>query len=131
MAHPNEDVARVAYAAFSRADMDTVLGTFTDDIVWRIGGDSKVTGEYRGHKQVLVFFGELMELTGGTFHLDVHDVLANDEHIVVLVAVTATREDRSVEGLPSAHVWHVRDGKLSAFWECPSDQVVLDDVLRP
>lgn len=131
MAHPNEDVARVAYAAFSRADMDTVLGTFADDIVWHVGGDSKLTGEYRGHKQVLGFFGELMELTGGTFHLDVHDVLANDEHVVALVAVTATREDRSVEGLPSAHVWHVRDGKLSAFWDCPSDQVVLDDVLRP
>lgn len=131
MAHPNEDLVRAAYTAFSRGDMETVLGAFDDDIIWRVGGDSKLTGEYRGHQQVLGFFARLMELTGGTFHLDVHDVMANDEHAVALVAVTASREGRSVEGLPSAHVWHVRDSKLSAFWDCPNDQVVLDDLLRP
>lgn len=131
MAHRNEDLVRAAYAAFTRGDIEAVLSSFDDDIVWRVGGDSKITGEYRGHQQVLGFFGTLMELTGGTFHLDVHDVLANDEHAVALVAVTASRADRSVEGLPGAHVWHVRAGKLSAFWDCPSDQVVLDDVLRP
>lgn len=131
MAHLNEDLVRSAYAAFSRGDMPTVLATFDDDIVWRIGGDSKITGEYRGHSQVLDFFGSLMELTGGTFHLDVHDVLANEEHVVALVTVSASREGSSVEGLPSAHVWHVRDGRLSAFWDCSSDQVVIDDLFRP
>lgn len=131
MTHRNETLVRSAYAAFSRGDMETVLGAFDDDIVWRVGGDSKLAGEYRGPQQVLGFFGTLMELTGGTFHLDIHDVLANDEHAVALVAVTASRDGRSVQGLPAAHVWHVHEGKLHAFWDCPADQAGLDEILRP
>jgi len=131
VAHPNEELVRSAYAAFARGDIKAVLVTFDDDIVWRIGGDSKLTGEYHGHQAVLAFFGSLMQLSGGTFRLDLHDVLANDDHVVALVAVTASRGERSVEGLPGAHVWHVRENKLSAFWDCPSDQVMIDDLFRP
>ena len=111
--------------------MEGVLGTFHDDIVLRVGGDSKITGEYRGHQQVLDFFGAIMELSGGSFRLDVHDILANDDHAVALVTITAGYEDRSIEGLPDAHVWHVRDNKLSALWDCPTDQVVMDEFFRP
>lgn len=131
MTHPNEDLVRSAYAAFSRGDLEAVLQRFDDAISWHVGGDSKITGEYRGHQQVLGFFGSLMEFSGGTFHLDLHDVLANDEHAVALVTLTASSGQRTVEGLPGAHVWHVRAGKLTAFWDCPSDQVVIDDLFRP
>ena len=131
MAHINEDLVRSAYAAFSRGDIETVLGTFDDGIVWRVGGDSKLTGEYRGPQQVLGFFGTLMELSGGSFHLDVHDVLANNDHAVALVTVNATQGERSLEGLPGAHVWHVRNGKLREFWDCPTDQVAIDEFFRP
>jgi hypothetical protein len=37
-----------------------------------------------------------MELTEGTFHLDVHAVLADDAHGVALVITTAGRRARGV-----------------------------------
>jgi uncharacterized protein len=46
---------------------------------------------------VFGFFGRLAEETGGTFRLDVHDIIANDEHTAVLATLTATRGDKSIE----------------------------------
>jgi hypothetical protein len=45
----------------------------------------------------------------------VHDVLANDEHTVVLCTMSATRGNKSIE-IPVANVAHVRDGKVTEFW---------------
>jgi hypothetical protein len=38
---------------------------------------------------VLGYFGKTMELTGGNFQVEVHDVVANDEHAVGLNTVHA------------------------------------------
>jgi hypothetical protein len=38
-----------------------------------------------------------MELTGGNFRVEVHDVVANDEHGVGLNSVHAEREGRTLE----------------------------------
>jgi hypothetical protein len=37
------------------------------------------------------FFGKLMELSGGTFRIEIHDVVANDTHGVVLVTTHGER----------------------------------------
>jgi len=50
----------------------------SQDIVWHMAGTSQLAGDYRGHQQVVGFFGRIMELSGGTFRLDIHDVLAVD-----------------------------------------------------
>ena len=78
MAHPNEDLLRQGYQAFATDDIDTVLSLFAQDIVWHMAGTSQLAGDYRGHQQVVGFFGRIMELSGGTFRLDIHDVLAVD-----------------------------------------------------
>lgn len=66
------------------------------------------------------FFGRLAEETGGTFRLNVHDVLANDEHAVALCWLSASRGGKSIE-VPVANVSHVRDGKVTEFWGATTD----------
>src|SRR5207247_1567125 len=87
MSHANEDTLRTVYAAFAKGDVATVMGLPTDDIKYHISGRSLVSGDYSGKDEVLGFFGKLMQLSGGTFQLEVLDILANDEH-----GVTSTRE---------------------------------------
>jgi hypothetical protein len=58
--------------------------------------------------------------TGGTFRLDGRDVLANDEHTVVLATLTATRRGKSIE-VPVANVTHNRDGQVTEFWSAVTD----------
>ena len=115
MAHPNEELIRGGYEAFATGNVPDVLSRFADDIVWHVPGRSPLAGDYRGHDEVMGFFGKLMELSNGTFRLEVHDVLATDDHAVALVKATAERNGET-KSFDAAHVWHVKDGKSTEFW---------------
>jgi ketosteroid isomerase-like protein len=117
MAHPNEEALRKGYEAFGRGDIETVMGLFTDDIQWHISGENLVAGDYSG---------KLMELSDGTFRVEVHDVLAGDEHAVGIVRLIAERKGESI-ALNDAQVWHVNNGKFSEFWSCVYDQKTLNE----
>lgn len=125
MANANEDLLRRGYAAFAAGDIDTVLGVFADDIAWHISGQSQISGDYHGHQEVVGFFGRLMELTGGTFRLEVHDVLANDTHGAVLVTVYAQRDGEQFE-MREVHTWHLAGGKATEFWAFEDDTAETD-----
>ena len=125
MAHPNEDITRAAYAAFSSGDLETLSGSMADDVTWHVPGDSPIAGDYEGKEAVFGFFGKLAELSGGTLNLEVHDILANDEHAVALVRGTASRDGREL-AQNAVHVMHVRDGKVAEFWSMQEDQAEAD-----
>jgi uncharacterized protein len=88
----------------------------------------RLAGEYCGRETVFRYFGKLMEVTEGSFHLDVHAVFADDEHGVALVVTTASRGGRSIE-INDVHVFHLRDGKVVEFWDASTDQYSFDDLL--
>ena len=114
MPHPNEDTLRKLYDALGRGDVPTVLGLLTDDVRYHISGRSKVSGDYAGKDEVVGFIGKLMELSGGTFRVQVLDVLANDEHGVVLTTETAQHDGRVLDN-HAVHVWDMRGGACSRF----------------
>lgn len=126
MAHANEDVIRRGYEAFGKGDMDTLNELFTDDIAWHTPGRSPIAGDLKGKQEVFAFFAKLVELSGGTFKLEVHDILANDEHGVALSVATGQRNGKSFEDR-AVNVFHLRDGKVTEFWAHPGDQYVVDD----
>jgi uncharacterized protein len=125
MAHANEDLLKRGYEAFATGDMNTVLGIFGADIVWHVGGSNQTSGDYHGHQEVMGFFGKLMELSGGTFHLEVHDILANDTHGVVLVTAHGERDGQTL-AVREANIWHLAEGKATEFWAFPDSEAALD-----
>ena len=126
MAHPNEDLVRRGFAAFGTGDIATLRELLADDIVWHVGGSSPITGDYKGKDEVLGFFAQLAERAGGTFRVDVHDVLANDEHVVALVKGTGEREGKTLND-NGAQVFHVQGGKVTEEWFHPGDQYASDE----
>jgi ketosteroid isomerase-like protein len=69
-----------------------------------------------------------MELTGGSFRVELHDALANDEHAVALYVARGEREGRTLED-KSVLVSHVRNGKLAETWQHSGDQYAADEFL--
>jgi ketosteroid isomerase-like protein len=128
MGHPNEDLLRQGYDAFGRGDMEWLNEHFADDIVWHVPGQNPFAGDHRGKEAVFALFAKQMELTGGSLRLEIHDVLANDEHGVALATVTATREGKSLQDR-QAHVFHVQGRKVTEFWSHPGDQRSVDEFL--
>jgi ketosteroid isomerase-like protein len=128
MAHPNEALTRKGYEAFGAGDLDTLRELFDPNVVWHLAGRGPLAGDYRGVDEVFGVFAKTVELTGGTFNLEVHDVLANDEHAVALVVARGQRDGKSLEDR-QAHVLHVKDGKVTEFWGHAWDQYAVDDFL--
>ena len=121
MGNPNQELIQAGYEAFGRGDIPAVLAVFADDIQWHTSGRSAVSGDFKGHAEVLGFFGKLMELSGGTFKLEIHDFTSSDDHVVVLTHETAQRGGKTLSD-NNVHIWHVKDGKATEFWAVSLDQ---------
>jgi uncharacterized protein len=126
MPHPNEELTRRAYDAFSRGDVDTLRQVFADDAVFHEPGRNPVSGDHQGIDQILAFFGLLAERSGGTFRVTLHDAVANDEHAVGLHVAEGEREGRRLHSLQTV-VLHVRDGRITEAWAHHYDQHATDE----
>ena len=126
--HPNVARLKDGYAAFAKGDLAGLNDLFAEDLLWHTGGRSQVAGDYRGREAVYGLVGKLMEITDGSFRLDLHAVFADDEHGVALVAATASRGGRSIT-VNEAHVFHLRDGKVVEFWDAFTDQNAIDELI--
>jgi uncharacterized protein len=128
MTHPNEVLLRESFAAFQRGDMAALQSKyFAADIRYHVAGRSSISGDYQGIDEVFAFFGRLFELSGGTLRLELHDVVANDQHGVALFTVTAEREGRLFAG-NEVLIGHVSpDGKASEVWTQSVDQYASDE----
>jgi hypothetical protein len=118
---------REGFEAFAKGDMDTVSRLFDDDIKWHTSGTSVLSGDFKGKDAVFAFFGKLMELTEGTFHQEIHAILADDDHVVVLVD-NGQQKPRPFTG-QAVFVFHVRDGKAVECWDIPADQAAAAAAL--
>ena len=126
MAHPNEELVRRGFDAFATGDIDTLRQLFDQDAIWHVPGRSPLSGDHRGLDAILGFLARTMELTGGTFRADVHDVVANDEHAVALYVTRGEREGRTLESR-DVLVSHVRNGKLAEAWLLSADLYTVDE----
>jgi len=124
----NEDLAVIqsAYQAFGRGDIPAVLEALSPDIQWHIPGRNPVAGTYKGPEEVVGFFTQLMERSDGTFHLDVNDWLASDQHVVALVRETGQRAGKRLD-VEGAHIWRLKEGKAVNFSFGSADQHAQDD----
>ena len=114
------------YEAFARGDIPTVLKVLAEDVFWHVPGRGPISHDYRGHAEVMGFFGEFMELSGGTFRIQIDDVLANQDRVVVLCTESAERGGR-IWSSPQVHVWTVKDGHATVFWQFQGDQQTEDE----
>jgi ketosteroid isomerase-like protein len=125
--HPNAALFRRGYQAFNSGDMDTVRETFDANIVWHNAGRSRFSVDQHGIDNTLAFFMELIQATDGTFHLEVHDIVANDTHAVALVTSSLELNGTKYEDLGS-HVAHIKDGKLTESWFFPWNPYQQDEL---
>ena len=126
MAHPNEEIVRSGFDAFAKGDVDTLRELFEQDAVWHVPGRSPLSGDHRGMDAILGFLARTMELTGGTFRAEVHDVVANDEHAVAIYVTRGEREGRTLESR-DVLVSHIRNGKLAEAWLLSADLYAVDE----
>lgn len=127
MAHPNEDLVRAGFAAYARGDLQAlVTDFFSPDIVWHVPGRGPLAGDHAGHDAVGAHFALVRELSGATHRVELHDVLANDDHAVALHAARAERPGKQFD-VSAMQVFHIRDGKITEAWTVHHDLYAFDE----
>ena len=114
--HPNAALIRKNAEEIERTgDMAKAFDTVADDVVWHeIGRDEPI----RGKQALMERYSGLSE--GGSIKVDMHDVVANDEHCIQLVTATATMGDKELV-YRTAEIYHIRDGKITERWAFSDD----------
>lgn len=126
MTHPNVQVVRDGFAAFAAQDMEALRGVFAPDAVWHAPGRNQLSGVFKGVDEILGLFQRTMELSDGTFGVDVHAVVGDDEHVFAAYGVSAERGGKSLRD-SAVLVFHVRDGRVTEVWGTSGDQYLADD----
>lgn len=128
MAHPKEEIARGAFEAFSSRDRDAIARYFSEDMVYHLGGDTAVSGDRKGRAAFIGLMDRVSDL-GIEASYDLHDVVANDEHAVMLISGRLEREGKAPYEEPAVWVAHVDEGKITELWSFPFDQAAVKEFV--
>jgi ketosteroid isomerase-like protein len=126
--HPNAQLIRDGYDAFSRGDTTRLSELFAPDIQWHEAGAATVpiAGDFKGHTAVFTMFGKLGELTNGQFHVALIECIA-DEHQAVAIHETSARRGMHTYTSREAIVFHFLEGKVTDAWHTVPDVEAYDD----
>jgi ketosteroid isomerase-like protein len=127
--HPNVTLVREGFEAFQKGDMGWMDRHLADDVVWHVGGNSKWSGAYRGREQVLEFFARQAQAMAGPPSTDIHDILGDDDHVVVLGTASATAPDGASVEWRYVQIFHIRDGKAAEVWGMAENDAAVDPFL--
>lgn len=117
--HPNAALVRRVFAAFG-SDPKAIAAAFDRDIVWRVPGDTVMSGEYHGRVEVMEFLRRTGLETGGTYRSALHTVLADDEWAVAIYRAQGTRNGIDLD-VEQALVIRLRDGMWTDVIAVPLD----------
>jgi uncharacterized protein len=121
------DTIRNAYEAFAAGDVETVMGLFSNDVVWEQGGNNALTGTYKGRDGIMEMLAKLVQLTEATIQVDLLDVFADDRRAVVLAREQGQRPDGRRLDCRELHLWDFdTDGAIIGFSELNNDEAEHD-----
>jgi ketosteroid isomerase-like protein len=124
--HPNVTLVRDMFAAMDRGDMQWIDDHTSDDIVWHTGGNSKAAGVRRGKDAVRESMAAMSD--PGAMKADVHDVIGNDDHTVVLGTAVVTAPSGTSAEYNYVNVFHIADGKVTEVWGLAENDAVTDPI---
>ena len=120
MKHANALLLEKLYADFAQGDLPAVFAACADQITFQVPGKGPLAGKYTKETFGPGFVMKLHEISGGTFKMEVHDILASDQHAAVLATDKLERGGKPVE-YRTVHIWRFEGGRPVAWYEYPRD----------
>ena len=110
-AKQNAELIRNGYAAFNKADIAALTDLFAEDVKWHSPGRGVMAGDYEGRDATFAYFGQLHELTSGTFRANLSSLVAEGDTVIGRQTNTATRGNKELKGNVCL-AFEMRDGKV-------------------
>lgn len=111
--HPNVAIFRQAMEAFNAGDSAGFVDSLAADVVWhQIDG-----GTLNGRDAVMASMSGFADID---FTGEVHDVVANDDHLIGLINAHVKVGDQEIS-YRTAEIMHMSDGKITERWAFSDD----------
>lgn len=127
MKHANVLLLEKFYSNLTTGNVPAALELCADAVTFQVPGKSRLAGKFTKANFEQDFVSKLNEFSGGTYKLEVHDMMSSDIHATVLASSKVTRSGKTVE-LRTVHVWRFDGGKPLAWYEYPRDLYAFDAV---
>jgi ketosteroid isomerase-like protein len=121
----NEAVVRAYAEAWEKGDVAAIFGLYHDDFTLHYFGQSPLAGDHVGKAAAVAALGKVQQLTNRKL-IEVHDVLAGEEHGAVLARESFERDGRKLD-VRRVLVYHLKEGKLAECWLFDDDQHAVDE----
>jgi uncharacterized protein len=126
MGNSNQELMRKATEALNAGDMETFLSFHAPDVVVHVSGRHRFAGEFRGHQGIAESFQKQMEVLDGPPQFELHDVLASDDHGVILGISKFSKGGKTLESKQIV-VLHIQDGLAKEIWVASNDPFAEDE----
>jgi ketosteroid isomerase-like protein len=117
--HANATLVRQMMEAMGRGDGQAASDALADDVEWHEIGRSEPRHGKAELREAMTGDAVDYTITGA-----LHDVVANDDHVVGLVDATATRGGKTFS-YRTAEIFHVRNGKIVERWAFSDDTAAI------
>lgn len=127
-ANSDKDIYSVVkrYAdAWAAHDLQGIVASYHDDVVFHYFGRSPLAGVHRGKAACLAVLKQVREKTNRRL-VSVKDVLAGNHFGLVIAVERFERNGSSVE-IERLLKYRVQDGKLAECWIYDEDQRLVDE----
>jgi ketosteroid isomerase-like protein len=125
--HPNAALVRKMAESFNSGDVQGMADMVADDIEWHeIGRAEPIIG-----KDALAARFGMGSDTPPPYEItaETHDVIANDDHTIMLGKAHATKDGRTFD-YKVAEIYHMKDGKITARWAFSDDTAAINDFFQ-
>ncbi len=126
MTHPHVAVLKSVYSALADGDIPALLDLCDEKITFQVPGKSALAGKY-DRRSYSALIEKMRELSGGSFQVEAHDIMASERHAVVLASNFVERAGEKIQ-VRTAHVWRFENGKPVAWYEYPRDLYQYDSA---
>ena len=118
--HPNAALLERLFGAFGN-DAKQISAAFDRDVVWRVPGNTVMSGEYRGRREVVEFLRRTGIETAGTYRSQLHTVLASADWGLAVYRATGTRNGIDLDVNQALVVHFDGDGFITEVTAVPLD----------
>ncbi|MBW4618474.1 MAG: nuclear transport factor 2 family protein [Cyanosarcina radialis HA8281-LM2] len=115
----NQQLVQQAYQSVGAGDVRSLLNSLAEDVRWQLPEMENVpfAGTWHGRERVEQFFSTVAQAQD-VIEFEPEDFIAQDDKVVVLGRFShRVRSTGKVSTSPWAHVWTLKDGKVTHFYE--------------
>jgi ketosteroid isomerase-like protein len=115
-------IVRSVYEAYSALDIAKIDALMAPGFVMHVSGHHPLSGDRSTRDDVWAYLGKVAEISGGKGGYEVHAITTDESgHGIALLTGTIRDFVR-----PVIHIWHVRDGQVTEFWDSYLDAAAED-----